>query len=104
CGRDTGQLEDAAQPEPLERRQAQPAHRLRDMEQRVRPAVAVVGRVGQRPDAARIDDHDGRAPPTHAFGLAISSESSSGANTCRSTRSNTVGGAYASTTNSARSV
>ncbi len=105
-GCDARQRQDAAEAEPSEDRQLQPADRLGDMRERVRALVAVLRRVGQRPHATGVGDDDER-PPAHAFGFAdlpgspSFSDRATGPKVCSSTRAKSAGGANASTTTSA---
>jgi hypothetical protein len=62
---DAGERDDVAEPEPPEHRQVEPAGRLGDMAERVRPRVTVVGGVRQGAGAAGVD-HDHEGPLAHA--------------------------------------
>ena len=105
--RHAAQREDRAQSQPAQDREVQPAHDLGQVPERVGAGVAVGVRVGQRAGAAGVEHHDHRPaatatrairhPGAHEAGVVpgapIRSERSSGANTARSTRPNSPGGA-----------
>jgi hypothetical protein len=59
--RDPLQRQDRAEPEPLQRRQLEPAGQLRKVLERVGAGVAVVGRVRERAGADRVEHDDDRA-------------------------------------------
>ena len=69
--RHSEQIGHVAEAEPLERWQVEAAARLCEVRERVRAGVAVVGGVGQRPDAAGIEhDYEGATPRLHRDVLA----------------------------------
>ena len=61
-GRAARQRERGAEAQPLEDGQVEPAGRLGDVAERVRPGVAVVGGVRELPGPAGVEDDDEGAP------------------------------------------
>ena len=92
CRRHALQREDVAQPQALEHRKPQAADDARQVAERVRARIPVVGGIGQRTGATGVDDHDERA--THAApGPRNRSERLTGENTAWSTAWKIAGGA-----------
>ncbi len=93
-GRDAPERQRGAEPERAHRREVEPADRVGEVAERVRARVAVVGRVGQRPRPAGVeDDHEG-APAGHQLAGARSRRvASAGRKTLASRRSKSAGGA-----------
>ena len=93
-GRDARDRDDRAEPEALEDRQVEAARGLGEVGQRAGAGVAVGGGVGQRADAAGVEDDD-RRPAAHAppRGRARRSEPHDRGEDLLSTRAKSSGGA-----------
>lgn len=93
--------DDRPEAETLEHRQVQPSDGARDVRQRVRAGIAVVGGVRKRAHAAGVRDDDERAAAHEPVGARSFSERVIGPKVCSSIRAKSFGGANASMTTSA---